>query len=194
MKMRNMMAVLVMLIVTAPVALGTALDDYIAAPDSNYSYKVLKTIEVPGYTGYVLEMTSQAWRSEKEVDRTLWKHWLTIIKPEKVASDIALLWITGGSNDRPAPERPEQMLVAIAQNSGSVVAELRMVPNQPLSFPDGGQPRYEDAIIAYTFDKYRKDRRRDLAAAAAHGQKCRPRHGHHPEPHRFGHRRQAQDQ
>ncbi|MCJ7674609.1 MAG: PhoPQ-activated pathogenicity-related family protein, partial [Sedimentisphaerales bacterium] len=156
MRMRNVIAVLVLLIVTAPVALGTALDDYVAAPDSNYSYRVVKTIEVPGCTGYVLEMTSQAWRSEKEVDRTLWKHWLTIIKPEKVASDIALLWITGGSNDRPAPERPEQMLVAIAQNSGSVVAEIRMVPNQPLNFPDGGGPRDEDGIIAYTFDKYIK--------------------------------------
>lgn len=154
MRMRSIIAVLLLLIVTVPVALGTALDDYVAAPDSNYSYRVVKTIEVPGCTGYVLEMTSQAWRSEKEVDRTVWKHWLTIIKPEKVASDIALLWITGGSNDRPAPERPEQMLVAIAQNSGSVIAEVRMVPNQPLSFPDGGQPRYEDGIIAYTFDKY----------------------------------------
>jgi len=156
MKMRKIILILVSLIVIVPVALGTALDDYVAAPDSNYSYKVVKTVDVPGCTGYVLEMTSQAWRSEKEVDRTVWKHWLTIIKPEKVASDIALLWITGGSNDRPAPERPEQMLVAIAQNSGSVVAEIRMVPNQPLNFPDGGRPRYEDGIIAYTFDKYVK--------------------------------------
>jgi PhoPQ-activated pathogenicity-related protein len=156
MKMRKIIAVLVLLTVTVPVTLGTALDDYVAAPDASYSYSVVRTVEVPGCTGYVLEMTSQSWRSEKEVDRTLWKHWLTIIKPDNVTSDIALLWITGGSNDRPAPERPESMLIAIAQNSGTVVAELRMVPNQPLNFPDGGRPRYEDAIIAYTFDKYVK--------------------------------------
>jgi len=157
MKRRIVLAVLsVVLLLGAALSLATPLDDYVAAPDSNYSYKVLKTVEVPGCTGYVLEMTSQAWRSEKEVDQTLWKHWLTIIKPDNVTSDIALLWITGGSNDRPAPERPEQMLVGIAQNSGTVVAEVRMVPNQPLNFPDGGRPRYEDAIIAYTFDKYVK--------------------------------------
>jgi hypothetical protein len=187
--MRKIIAVLVLLIVTAPVALGTALDDYVAAPDSNYSYRVVKTIEVPGCTGYVLEMTSQAWRSEKEVDRTVWKHWLTIIKPEKVASDIALLWITGGSNDRPAPERPEQMLVAIAQNSGSVVAEIRMafeLPRWRRASRRGWDHRLHIRQV-------HKDRRRDLAAFAADGQKCRPRDGRHPEPHRLRHRRQAQD-
>jgi len=46
------------------------------------------------------------------------------------------------------------MLLGIARQSKSIVAELRMVPNQPLTFPDGGPPRHEDAIIAYTFDKY----------------------------------------
>jgi PhoPQ-activated pathogenicity-related protein len=155
MKRRIVLAVLsVAILLSAQLSLATPLDDYIAAPDSNYHYNVLRTIKAAGCTAYVIEMTSQSWRSEKEVDRTLWQHWLTIVKPDKVTSDIALLWITGGSNDRPAPEKPEQMLVAIAQQSSSVVAELRMVPNQPLNFPDGGRPRYEDGIIAYTFDKY----------------------------------------
>ena len=37
----------------------------------------------------------------------------------------------------------------------SVVAELRMVPNQPLVFAnDGGRERSEDEIIAYTWDKF----------------------------------------
>jgi PhoPQ-activated pathogenicity-related protein len=45
------------------------------------------------------------------------------------------------------------MIVGIALGANTVVAELRMVPNQPLIFPDGGGPRYEDAIIAYSFNK-----------------------------------------
>jgi len=36
----------------------------------------------------------------------------------------------------------------------SVIAELRMVPNQPLTFLGETQQRSEDAIIAYSWDKY----------------------------------------
>jgi len=132
---------------------ATALDDYVKKPDANYKYSVVNTIKEKGYTAYVLDMTSQAWRNGLEVDRTLWRHWLTIIKPDKVRSDIGLLWINGGSNNDAAPSKADMMLVNIALSSGTVVADLRMVPNQPLRFPDGGRPRYEDAIIAYTFDK-----------------------------------------
>jgi len=133
--------------------LGTALDDYVKKPDANYKYSLVDTIEAKGYTAYVLDMTSQSWRSRKEVDRTLWQHWLTIIKPDKIKSDIGLLWINGGSNSNAAPKNADFMMVQIAQGSGTIVADLKMAPNQPLNFPDGGRPRYEDAIIAYTFDK-----------------------------------------
>ena len=132
---------------------GTALDDYVKKPDASYKYSLASTIEGKGYTAYVIDMTSQSWRTKKEVDRTLWKHWLTIIKPDKVTSDTGLLWINGGSNNDAVPKNADMMMVQIALASGTVVADLRMVPNQPLNFPDGGRPRYEDAIIAYTFDK-----------------------------------------
>ena len=132
---------------------GTALDDYVKKPDASYKYSLVDTIKSKGYTAYVLDMTSQSWRSEKEVDRTLWKHWVTIIQPDKVKSDTGLLWINGGSNNNAAPKSADMMLVNIALATGTVVTDLRMVPNQPLNFPDGGRPRYEDAIIAYTFDK-----------------------------------------
>ena len=45
----------------------------------------------------------------------------------------------------------------IAEYTGSVVTELRMVPNQPLVFgddPKPGRKRVEDKIIAYTWRKY----------------------------------------
>jgi PhoPQ-activated pathogenicity-related protein len=64
------------------------------------------------------------------------------------------LWIDGGSNGRPAPDSPDKMLVGIALGAGAVVADLKMVPNEPLVFPDGGRPRSEDGIIAYTFSKW----------------------------------------
>jgi len=132
----------------------TPLDDYVQAADSHYKYELARTIPGDGYTTYVLDMTSQAWRSPSEVDRTVWKHWLTIIKPDKVSYSTGFLWITGGSNKDKAPEKPDDSLADYAVTTHSVVSELRMVPNQPLVFPDDGKERTEDGIIAYTWDKF----------------------------------------
>ena len=157
MKPYRQFAILAVLVpFAAQLAFGTALDDYVAAPDENYKYSVVKTITGPGYTGYVLDMTSQAWRSKSEVNRTLWQHWLTIVKPDNATADTALLWINGGNNGGSAPSSIDPILGAVASQVNTVIADLRMVPNQPLVFPDGGRPRSEDAIIAYTFDKYVK--------------------------------------
>lgn len=156
MKTHKTVAVLWTLFV-ASLALATPLDDYVAKPDPSYRYSLVRTIDHPLGKIHILDMTSQRWRSEDEVNRTRWQHWLTVVVPNDVAFDTALLWITGGSNDRPAPTRPDEMLANIALRSRSVVAELRMVPNQPLVFPDDpDNRRYEDAIIAYTFDRFLK--------------------------------------
>src|SRR4030081_1681684 len=63
----------------------TGLDKYVQAPDPNYRYELVKTIPGEGYTTYVLDMTSQAWRSATEVNRPVWKHWLTIIRPHQLS-------------------------------------------------------------------------------------------------------------
>jgi PhoPQ-activated pathogenicity-related protein len=133
----------------------TALDRYIAKPDAAYAWKLVQTITGPGYRGYVLELTSQAWRSETEVDRPVWKHWLTIVKPEQVTASKALLFIGGGSNRDPAPTAISQRLSTAALDTNSVVAELGMVPNQPLFFADSKEKgRSEDDLIAYTRVKH----------------------------------------
>src|SRR5689334_6689330 len=85
----------------------TALDRYVAAPDSNYRFELVKTIPGSGYTAFVLNMTSQSWRTSAEVDRPVWKHWLTIIKPDTVKGDTAFLFITGGSVNDKAPEKAD---------------------------------------------------------------------------------------
>lgn len=132
----------------------TALDEYVAKPDASFTFELLKNHTAAGGTTYLLEMTSQQWLTEKEVDKPIWKHWLTIIKPEGASSDTALLFITGGSNERPAPDKVDQNLVQAAAATKSVVAELRMVPNQPLVFAGETKGRFEDSLIAYTWDKY----------------------------------------
>jgi len=135
----------------------TALDAYVHASDAHYSYKLESTIPGQGCTGYVIDMTSQAWRSEKEVNRPVWSHWLTIVKPEKVVTNKALLFIGGGKVDSPAPKSLDERLAGIAQATQSVVAELRGVPNEPLVFiGDETKARSEDSLIAYTWDKFLK--------------------------------------
>lgn len=135
-------------------AATTTLDRYVAAPDPNYKYELINTIPGEGFKTYVLEMTSQQWRTKEEVNRPIWKHWLTIVVPHRVTTDIGFLFITGGSNFDKPPAAPDGMLPSMALATGSVASELRMVPNQPLIFAGETRGRTEDAIIAYTWDKF----------------------------------------
>jgi PhoPQ-activated pathogenicity-related protein len=148
----------------------TALDRYVAVPDPSFGWKVLKELPADGATATLIEMTSQRWLTEQDVEQPLWTHWLTIVRggPEPPASaassggisprgnDIALLFITGGSNDRQPPSRPPAWLVETARDTGTVTAELRLVPNQPVVFKDDPlrKQRSEDDFIAYTWDRF----------------------------------------
>ncbi len=132
----------------------TALDYYVAQPDTNYHFEVVKESKAEGCTVYVLELTSQVWLTTNEVNRTVWKHWLTVIKPAEVNSSTGLLFIAGGNNNKPAPEKPDGNLAKIAASTKTVVCELRMVPNQPLVFAGETEERDEDGIVAYTWDKF----------------------------------------
>lgn len=132
----------------------TALDRYVQAPDPNYKFELVRTIPGERYTAYVIDLTSQAWRSSSEVDRTVWKHWLTIVKPRKLSSETGFLFIAGGSNKSKAPEKVDPITLEAAVTTESVAAELRMVPNQPLVFAGEGKEVTEDSLIAYTWDKF----------------------------------------
>ena len=133
----------------------TALDRYVAAPDAVYSWKLAHTIKGEGYTTYVLDLTSQTWRSEKDVDRPVWKHWLSIVKPDQVKRKTAFLFIGGGSNRDKMPQQAPARVAELATYTGSVVAELGTVPNQPLFFTDSKEEgRSEDNLIALTRVKY----------------------------------------
>ena len=112
----------------------TALDRYVAAPDPSYKYEVVKTLPGDGYTAYVLDMTSQTWRSAAEVDRPEWRHWVTIIKPKNEAFDRSAVHYRRIDTDLNAPAQPPANLTSLAVDTGTVVTELRMVPNQPLMF------------------------------------------------------------
>ena len=121
--------------------------DYVQKPDDSYAVERVATQTVGATTMHVARLTSQTWHG------IVWKHWLTVIVPTKIEhADTALLLITGGDNHDSGPDTDSdeaRIMSQIASQTGSVVAVLEQVPNQPLF--DG---KVEDGIIAYTFEKY----------------------------------------
>ena len=132
----------------------TALDRYVAKPDPTYEYKLISQHEGDGCTTYILGMTSQKFLTEKDVNRTLWKHWMIVAKPHRLKHDTGLILITGGSNGGDPPTKGDDVMAQIAAKTGSVVTVLKMVPNEPLQFVGEKRTRTEDSLIAYTWDKY----------------------------------------
>src|SRR5688500_17104538 len=103
----------------APRALSseTALDRYVAQPDASFAWKVLRDLPAEGVTATLLEMTSQKWLTEKEVERPLWTHWLTVVRPAQITSDIGFLFITGGSLERKPPAQAPAWMVDLARDT-----------------------------------------------------------------------------
>ena len=134
----------------------TALDRYVDAPDNSFKYSVAKKAMVGSTTIYNLDMVSQTWRKPEEINNPVWRHWVNIARPEKLTSSIAFLFITGGSNQSASPGPMDPRLAQMAEGLGAVTIELKMIPNQPLVFPDDPQKkqRVEDSFIAYTWNKY----------------------------------------
>ena len=125
----------------------TALDRYVAKPDPAYEYRLVSTLEGKGVTTHILEMTSQQFLTEADVDRTTWKHWLTIARPHRLKHDTSLMLIGGGRNGGEAPDEVDDITSSIAVKTGSVVTELGMIPNQPLRFAGDDRDRAGFAAV-----------------------------------------------
>lgn len=129
-----------------------ALKTYLAKPDNSFKW-VKKGSGKIGTTEYTeLILTSQTWKD------IVWKHQLFIIKPASVKKETkhAMLVIVGGSWENELetekteiPLKTGLILAGLAEKLKTPIAVLLQVPQQPLF--DG---KYEDGIIAYTFEKY----------------------------------------
>ena len=132
---------------------GTALDTYVAKPDATYQYSLESTLSGDGFTTYVIDMTSQTWRSSEEVDKPIWKHWVQIVVPDGATSETAILHIGGGSSSG-APGTTAESVLQLALSTNQITVSVPTVPNMPLLFAGESNPRQGDGIIAYSFDKY----------------------------------------
>jgi len=135
----------------------TALDRYVAKPDPAFAWHVVTNTTLPGgVTVSALSLTSQTWLTTNQVDRTVWRHWLSVYRPAAVENKTALLFLAGGNHRDNQPPRPSGELAQIAAATKSVVAELKQVPNQPLVFVGDGKQREEDEILAFGWARYLK--------------------------------------
>ena len=122
-------------------AVPTALQDYVARPDDSFAWKLIDKQEAAGARVYNVELSSQTWMDMP------WKHDLIVFEPAQLKHpEHVLLFITGGSNKN-KPKLEDKLLgSSLATLSGTRVALLFQVPNQPLL---GG--RTEDDLITDTF-------------------------------------------
>ena len=133
--------------------LQTDLDAYVHKDDASFNYVIEKVQEFDDYFVHSIRMNSQNFLQSKDVNKTSWSHWLTVIEPKEVKAETALLVISSGDTNDPMP-KAQDALIEIALASNSLVAELKAIPNQPLKFSDESFDRWEDAIIAYTWNKF----------------------------------------
>src|SRR5438093_764362 len=132
----------------------TALDEYVAVPDTNYCFHVVKTVPGADQTTFILDMTSQAYLTTNEVDRPIWTHWMIVVVPKDVTTTKGFLFISGGNNESQPPNSADENMAKIAVATKSVVTELKMVRNQALVFAGETERWVEDSFIAYTWDKF----------------------------------------
>lgn len=129
-----------------------ALEKYINNADTTYKWELQSSYDILNVKAYDLLLTSQQWREYS------WKHQLTILIPNDIEYDGALLWISGGSIRDGLPRWTSQTdediwtIAVAAANNKAVAAVLRQTPNQPL-YDDLG----EDALISYTLHNFKSD-------------------------------------
>jgi PhoPQ-activated pathogenicity-related protein len=127
--------------------------DYVKKPDASYHWVKVAEGNVGPARVAELVLTSQTWKD------IVWKHRLFVIKPNNVnpQGKNALLMITGGAwnpkleqaGRKLDPSDEVRVLALMSAQLRAPAAVLMDVPFQPIF--DG---KYEDAIIAYTFDKF----------------------------------------
>lgn len=126
-------------------AVPTALQDYVAAKDDSFAWKLLKNDTGHNFLTYDIDLTSQVWQG------ITWTHALTVFVPDSNIphKDTVLLFIMGGSTGKKLGDDDRAMGRRLAKAAQMPVAFLSQVPNQPLL-----GDRKEDDLISETFLRY----------------------------------------
>jgi PhoPQ-activated pathogenicity-related protein len=128
------------------------LASYVAKSDPTFEWRQIGSGRI-GASSYIeLLMVSQTWRGFP------WKHQFFVLRPDNMSGNAhqGLLFIHGGrwkeeyEVARPQADLPREavLFARLAEALRAPVGVLRQVPYQPLF------DRREDALIAYSFDRY----------------------------------------
>ncbi|MCY3542124.1 MAG: PhoPQ-activated protein PqaA family protein [Gammaproteobacteria bacterium] len=149
---------LYLLVIAATGIVGSTADspltEYIELEDENYSWTIQKVEKHGDLTFVVIDLKSLEWLSPDQVNRPQWQHWLELYIPKQAESEIALLYVGGGRNGRPAPEFENSLEATIALQTQSVVGLLGQVPNQKLIFNEDAIERREDRLLAHAWTQF----------------------------------------
>jgi len=171
--LRRIIGVFLSLVSTAVLA-QSALDDFIASEDGAFSFDEYDSDAGPGWTTHFLKLTSQRWRGGADVDCArrmqdswldacdLWQHELTLYVPDTIrlgsiggTDSTAVLVIGGGRNQGELTRSGNDYGGPFALLANAIIAELHQVPNQPYFFnAEPGRERTEDALLAYSIERY----------------------------------------
>jgi PhoPQ-activated pathogenicity-related protein len=127
-----------------------SLADYVAQPDTSYEANPVSSGRFGSGEYVELILTSQTWRDIP------WKHQLFVFRPKRIDASAkqAFLYIDGGrwnpqyEGGQGALPRHAVIFARLAEAARAPVAVVRQIPFQPMF------ERREDALIAYTFDRY----------------------------------------
>ena len=135
-----------------PLTPETALQSYLQTEDQTYSWELSGSEDLNGLTAHTMILTSQKWREH------IWKHTLTVLVPQEMNHNGALLFITGGKNKDGNPIKRGgdddfiKTMARLAEKNSAMVAIIWQIPNQPLY--DG---MTEDELISFTLHNYQND-------------------------------------
>lgn len=128
---------------------------YVHEIHPSFSYELVDSTTGEGVTSYIFRMVSQEWLTKELLNTPEWWHWVTVVVPDEIEHQTALLWIGGGSSDRDQPEGANNFLASAALETKTVTIDLHNVPFQPLTFyGDSLDQRYEDDLIAYGWREF----------------------------------------
>ena len=138
--------------------MNPVLSDFLARPEPDYQWKVLKEGWFEDVHIIELELTSQRWHESEQAgaNHKLWQHRLNLYLPKEYTLQPCLLMLNSGSrHDLSMETTPNSQVdcAALCRLTGAPVASLKDVPNQPIEFADG-KPRSEDDLVAWSWKQY----------------------------------------
>lgn len=121
-------------------------------------YTLIGSTAFPEVEKRRFELRSQTWTGHNFASPAEWIHTVDIYIPKAALHSQALLIANNGTNV-PTAEKPvqeptdftEEMALAVARQTKTIVISVSNIPNQYLTYSDDGVPRREDDSVAHSW-------------------------------------------